>query len=225
MEDRIRQLSAVAPPDHINVQVFTLDGTIYTVPIQPKFIDSLDAKGGLKTGQCTILDIKLKLEETSGIRAGSQVMYSYQKMGNGTASEQDVCFEDDQTIKECGISDGQSICLVVDTDKYYWQQHAQLTQKYKARVIKVYKVMSLCAADVENTPVEVRRRFAKFLRNCRKALAVLLEHSSTHKVRPLEDLRRLERHFEDIVMPIFHAVMKREQHVVQLQRLQQLVNE
>jgi hypothetical protein len=208
---------------------------VYDVPIQREFVAGVDeTTGALIMRVGTVLDLKAKLEEVSGIDAGSQVLYPCSSSTTTTTSGSSTChgssnsgdcmdvdaeqgLEDVQTVDACGIREGgvQRLSLVVDAGRHYWQQHARLVRRYKARVVKVYRVMSACANELRNdnngnTPDGARRRFTKFLRNCRKALAVLLERPVTHQPRPLDDIRRLERHFDDIVMPIFDAVAKRE---------------
>lgn len=166
-----------------------------------------DIKASLMMRASTIGDIKIKVEEKCGVPICSQILYRCVNMGND-----DESLEDDLTIDECGICDNDALLLFVDPDKHYWQQHANLIREFKLPVIKVYKVMSACANDVRDTATpESRRRVTKFLRNCRKGLAVMLERPTSHKARPMDDIHRLKRHFTDVIMPIYHAVCSREQ--------------
>jgi hypothetical protein len=266
-----------------------LDGVAINVPIQQTFVDSVAEDGSIKTSVSTIFDIKIKLEEIMGVVAGSIVLYPCpQSFSENEVDHHEDWFEDHQTIDECGIVDKQTLLMIVDADRYYWQEHRRLATKFKDRVTKVYQAMSRCvegqaaagmgagagnhhdnyhrhhhdnqhnnnninnqagaarplnpgsqtsaaAAAPAATPASAaalvaapnpaanananlnlppRARFGRFTQNCRKAMLVLGESPTTHRPRPLEDLHRLVLYFDEIVMPIFQIVVKREHEAV-----------
>jgi len=199
VESLIQALKLIPTPAQTSITVIELDGTSHTVPVQTRFYTRLDAQGGLHLCMATVADMKIKIEEVTGVRAVCQLLHGAQQ-GN--------CLQDDATIEDSGLKKNQTLFLVVDGDRHYWQEHTMLVRRFKSAVIRVFKVMS--AFKNEHASVDARTRVAKFLKSCRKALAFLLENEVAHKARPMKTLRLVEGHLKTVVMPIFSAINHRE---------------
>jgi len=195
VDSLIQTLKQIPTPAQISVTVIELDGTSHTVPIQAQFYAKLDAEGGLHSCMATVADMKIKIEEVTGIRAVCQLLHG---------KDQDESLVDSDTIEDSGLDKVQTLFLVVDADRHYWQEHAMLVRQFKPAVIRVFKVMS--AFKSNHGSVDARTRVAKFLKSCRKALAFLLENDVAHKARPMKTLRLVEGHLKSVVMPIFSAI-------------------
>jgi len=193
---RLARLQKLAAPGHITVQLYTADGENYTLPIQPSFIESLDEEGSPHVSATTIADVKWKISETCGIVSTSQILF---------CQETEAEFEDDQTIEECGLSDGQNMYVVVDTDRTYWHQHSEIVKRYKGAIVHVVRLMRSREFMEQQESPKLRPRLIGFLRNCRKALACMAEHQATHKARSMKDLLAVERFLKEVVTPIFKA--------------------
>lgn len=217
VQSLIRNLKTVPSPDEMCVHVLQMDGKTHDIPIQSRFFQSVEDGGELRLQMTTIGDIKSKVEEVCGVQAICQMLYK-----DGHAD----CFEDSQTIKEAGLLENQTVHLVVNTDRLYWKKHAALVSRFKHPVVKVYKVMAGFRAA--HASPKARTRVVRFLKSCRKALAFLLENSATHKARPMKTLRLVESHLSTVVLPIFTAIVSREQQhqeQPQPQQLQQQIQE
>jgi len=199
VESLIQTLKQIPTPAQTSITVTKLDGTSHAVPIQSQFYTQLDAKGGLHSCVATVADMKTKIEEVTGIRAVCQLLHG---------EHQAESLLDNGTIEELGLNKDQTLFLVVDADRHYWQEHATLVRQFKVAVIRVFKVMS--AFKNEHASVGARIRVAKCLKSCRKALAFLMENEVAHKARPMKTLRLVESHLKSVVMPIFSAINRRE---------------
>lgn len=199
VESLIQTLAHIPTPAQTTITVTELDGTSHGVPIQSQFYTQLEAKGGLHSCMATVADMKIKIEEVTGIRAVCQLLYGKNQAG---------CLLDSDPIEELGLNKGQTLFLVVDADRHYWQEHAKLVRQFKSAVIRVFRVIS--AFKNGHASVDARTRVAKFLKSCRKALAFLMENEVAHKARPMKTLRLVEGHLKTIVMPILSAINLRE---------------
>jgi hypothetical protein len=197
IEQRLEKLCGVTKPGHITIQLISASGNTYQLPIQPSFIQFLDEKGNPHRTLTTIADVKGKVEETCGIDAVSQMLFR---------DNADDELEDDVTIEECGLFGDQTMYLVVDTDRLYWYQHAKLVRQYKLPIVHVIRLMpEFMNSDEQSQSPKGRSRLVEFLRNCRKALGLMLERPAVHQVRSLKDLRQIERFLREVVMPIYEA--------------------
>ena len=143
VENVIQRISTLEPLPHIAVQVMQLDGTTHKLDVQPTFFDSIDPDftRGLHTTVTTVADLKTKIAEACGVLEECQVLYldmAKPELPPGLApihaeqpeEEVNTPLEDQQSVKKLGLKDGDSVVVVVDVHRPYWQQHARLANLY-----------------------------------------------------------------------------------------------
>jgi len=210
VEKLIVNLSSVTCPLAIATKILSLDGSCHEIQIQPRFVTALDqydlstAEHKIQTTLATIHDLKVQIEERSGVPAVAQMLYC-------DSEDSDDSLEDDTTILDMmntgSVRDGQTFFLVVDTENLYWRRHSLLFQSYATKLAHGYKSMRTLMRGTN--PTEQQRRTMKFCKTCRRALAFLLEKRGVHKARSLEVLTKVEKHMVETIVPILDAVSKR----------------
>jgi hypothetical protein len=197
MGKRLEKLCQIIPSCCMHVKVVLASGFSFQVPIQSSFICALDEFGEPVKSNTTMADVKLKIEEVSGVHASSQVLYS---------ENQDIELGDDESVEDCGLCNGQLLFLIVDTDRLYWHRHKMIVRRYKDVIIQVVRKMPEIVNQDEDLQSQAGRpRLIEFLKHCRKTLGFMLERSASHKTRDQKDLDQTERFLTSMVIPIYNA--------------------
>jgi len=180
------------------VQVAMPDGTSHAIPVQTEFVASLDREGVPTLSSSTIGDIKMKVEEASGISVHSQILY---------CSDQDA-LEDAIFVQDClSIVDKSTLYLVVDTDAHYWKMHSLLVKQYAHSMVKLYKLLQ--TSGLLGLKPTDRARMLRFMKNLKKAITFLVETRTKNRARSIDDIHRVERLLKDFFMPLLNQLLER----------------
>jgi len=206
VKSMLLKLSQVPQPKCAPLHVLSPDGTTRQLNIPTHFVKSfkvVDSAVQVQTAEATMADVKAKIEETYGFLASSQLLFP---QSTSDRDEDIYDFEDDLTMQECGIRPGHTLFLVIDTDRHFWMQHANLVKKHKIELIQGYKLMVAFSSQLG---ARAKQRTQRFLMNCRKVLSFMMEKPATQKARPLEHIERIEQMINKTLLPIFTAMRTR----------------
>lgn len=198
---RMQRLLNLTPRQNSTLTVLKLDGTSLTIDVPVIYYQYVDSQGGgLQACMSTVGDIKVKIEEISGVEAISQTLHT---------NNDKPCLEDDQTIAESGLVGDQTLYLTIDTQNKYWHQHAMLVRKYLAPLMQscrtIKKAILRARCRDENSHFESHHTAHRFLMCCHKAITFLNQRRATHQPLSISVLERCSS-WLDQKLPMLQAI-------------------
>lgn len=206
VQSMLQKLNELPEPKHATLNLLAPGGTTHVLNIPTRFVESFKVVDGncrVQTSATTIDDVKKHVEAKWGFVGSTVLLFS----GTGSEDDEEKCdLEDALTLEECSITSGQTLFLVIDSDRQYWARHAALARKHKMDLVQGYKLMIAFSKQLD---LRTKQRTHRFLKNCRKVLAFMMEKPATHKVRPLEHIERIQQIVMKTLMPIIVAMRTR----------------
>jgi hypothetical protein len=198
----LRIIQQMPQPEQQPVEIVGVDGSSYAVDIPEYFVNVgllCCTPCSVLNSDVTIADVKFKLEEDSGILNESQVLFF-----RSAANTQEL--EDEDKLEPINGRD-KGFLLVVDTERYYWRQHARMVQNYQQALVKGY---SQLASIVQYSQPSVKVVCKRFLRYCRRVLSFMKQSRTCKPVdRHVEQIENVERLIKTLLLPMFDAVRSR----------------